>query len=211
MPLQRKREPDSTESLSEVRLPTQLLTLMDGFDRKGKRENDDCHVIIFAVINRLDALIRLCRPGRFDREIIFEPPDSCTRTLILCNLLKDLIWVQWIWTKLEGIVLDTFQLIWRPFAQEVSMQHDNTLCTEDFIAAMKRRSILHRQYQAALDNWVTWNDIAGIDPIKPNWVSIHWMALLQPETYTSGWDWCWGVSCCTARPMQQDDDCEGDC
>ena len=178
----RKRELDSMESLSEVRLLTQLLTLMDGFDRKRERENA-CHVIVFAATNRPNALDpAMRRPGRFDREIIFEPPDSCTRTQILRNLLKDFdlsaVDMDEIGRNCVGYVSADLASL----AQEVSIH--KALCTEDFIAAMRQVGpSLHRQYQVALDNRVTWNDIAGIDPIKSELRRYIEWPLLHPETY----------------------------
>lgn len=166
----RKREPDSMESLSEVRLLTQLLSLMDGYDHKSSTA-DDCHVIIFAATNlpnSLDPAMR--RPGRFDREIIFEPPDSNTRTLILRSLLTNLdvseVDLETIGRNCVGYVSADLASL----AQEVCMlvdPIDKKVKTEHFIMSMKQVGpSLHRQYQVALDNRVTWNDIAGIDEIK---------------------------------------------
>ncbi len=71
-----RRGGDSHES--SRRLVAQLLTLMDGFDDKGKS------VIVIAATNRAEALDRaLLRPGRFDWEIQFGMPDLRDRLEIL--------------------------------------------------------------------------------------------------------------------------------
>ena len=182
----RKRETEGMDSLSEVRLLTQLLTLMDGFDHKST--GDDCHVIIFAATNRpnsLDPAMR--RPGRFDREIIFEPPDAPTRTLILENLLKDFdlseVDVHEIGRNCVGYVSADLASL----AQEVSMLVDpasKEVKTEHFISSMKRVGpSLHRQYQVALDNRVTWRDVAGIDEIKDELRRFIEWPLLHPDAY----------------------------
>lgn len=182
----RKRESDSMESLSEVRLLTQLLTLMDGFDQKSS--GDDCHVIIFAATNRPNALDpAMRRPGRFDREIIFEPPDAPTRTIILESLLKDF--------NLSEVSMDTIgrncvgyvSADLASLAQEVSMLVDpesKHVKTEHFIKSMKQVGpSLHRQYQVALDNRVTWRDIAGIDEIRDELRRFIEWPLLYPDAY----------------------------
>lgn len=60
------------------RLVAQLLTLMDGFDDKGKS------VVVIAATNRVEALDpALTRPGRFDWEIEFGLPTMSDRYEIL--------------------------------------------------------------------------------------------------------------------------------
>jgi len=71
-----KRTGDSHEA--SKRLVAQLLTLMDGFDNKGKS------VIVIAATNRVDTLDpALTRPGRFDWEIEFGLPSRTDRYEIL--------------------------------------------------------------------------------------------------------------------------------
>ena len=163
----KKREADNLESLSEVRLLTQLLTLMDGYERSDK--DNGSHVIVFAATNRPNALDpAMRRPGRFDREIVFEPPDAPARTIILKSLLKDFdlsaVDMDEIGRNCVGYVSADLASL----AQEVSFEAvEGCLLEEHFVCAMKRVGpSLHRQYQVALDNRVTWKDIAGIDEIK---------------------------------------------
>ncbi|WP_043769190.1 AAA family ATPase [Roseivivax isoporae] len=61
----------------ERRIVAQLLTLMDGLSDRGR-------VIVMAATNQPDALDpALRRPGRFDREIVFRPPQPSQRRDIL--------------------------------------------------------------------------------------------------------------------------------
>ncbi len=70
-----KREEVSVEM--EKRIVSQLLTLMDGLESRGK-------VVVIAATNRPDALDpALRRPGRFDREIEIGIPDEKSRLEIL--------------------------------------------------------------------------------------------------------------------------------
>jgi transitional endoplasmic reticulum ATPase len=70
-----KREEVSGEL--EKRIVSQLLTLMDGLESRGK-------VVVIAATNRPDALDpALRRPGRFDREIEMGIPDEKSRLEIL--------------------------------------------------------------------------------------------------------------------------------
>src|SRR5580700_9235448 len=70
-----KREEVSGEM--EKRIVSQLLTLMDGLEARGK-------VVVIAATNRPDALDpALRRPGRFDREIEIGIPDEKSRLEIL--------------------------------------------------------------------------------------------------------------------------------
>jgi transitional endoplasmic reticulum ATPase len=72
----------------ESRLVGQLLTLMDGLESEEK--NQDGHVIVIGSTNRLEALDpALRRPGRFDLEIEFFPPNEKERREILKILLKN--------------------------------------------------------------------------------------------------------------------------
>ncbi|KKM99080.1 hypothetical protein LCGC14_1151400 [marine sediment metagenome] len=79
---------DSTKGDLELRLVGQLLTLMDGFKSEEKK-TENGHVIIIGSTNRPDILDpALRRPGRFDLEIEFDPPDSKERAEILKIILK---------------------------------------------------------------------------------------------------------------------------
>lgn len=72
-----RREGLSGEKQVERRVVAQLLTLMDGMSDRGR-------IIVMAATNLPDSLDpALRRPGRFDREIRFGPPNSEARREIL--------------------------------------------------------------------------------------------------------------------------------
>ena len=78
-----RREGLSGEKQVERRIVAQLLTLMDGLEDRGS-------VVVMAATNLPDTLDpALRRPGRFDREISFAPPDAASREDILRIHLKD--------------------------------------------------------------------------------------------------------------------------
>ncbi|MBO3842981.1 MAG: AAA family ATPase, partial [Candidatus Brockarchaeota archaeon] len=66
----------------EVRLVSQLLTLMDGFRKRD--------IVVIAATNRPDALDEaLRRPGRFDWEIQIDIPHADEREKIIKTQVKD--------------------------------------------------------------------------------------------------------------------------
>lgn len=72
-----RRDSLSGEKQLERRVVAQLLTLMDGMAERGQ-------VVVMAATNLPDSLDpALRRPGRFDREIHFAPPDAEARRDIL--------------------------------------------------------------------------------------------------------------------------------
>jgi len=78
---------DITRGELEQRLVGQFLSLLDGIEKDSKSKEG--HVVIIGSTNRpemLDPAIR--RPGRFDIEIEFEPPNVIERKEILKILLE---------------------------------------------------------------------------------------------------------------------------
>jgi len=72
-----KREAMTGDRQVERRIVAQLLTLLDGLSERGQ-------VVVMAATNLPDSLDpALRRPGRFDREIAFTPPDREARREIL--------------------------------------------------------------------------------------------------------------------------------
>jgi len=77
---------DLTRGELEPRLVGQLLSLMDGLEREISKG----HVIVIGSTNRPEALDpALRRPGRFDMEIEFDPPDVDERKEILKIILNN--------------------------------------------------------------------------------------------------------------------------
>jgi ATP-dependent 26S proteasome regulatory subunit len=88
----RDRNDGGNHNAETVRIVAQLLTLMDGVDDKGVtkiQQKARERIIICAATNRpnvLDSALR--RPGRFDYEIHFKPPNVEERLAILQNLVR---------------------------------------------------------------------------------------------------------------------------
>ncbi|MHA1595930.1 MAG: AAA family ATPase [Candidatus Baldrarchaeia archaeon] len=77
---------DLTRGELEPRLVGQLLSLMDGLEREVSKG----HVLVIGSTNRPEALDpALRRPGRFDLEIEFDPPDVNERREILKIILNN--------------------------------------------------------------------------------------------------------------------------
>ena len=74
----------------EHRLVGQLLSLMDGLEKEDEKEKSKEHVIVIGSTNRPDALDpALRRPGRFDLEIVFDPPEAGERKEILKIIINN--------------------------------------------------------------------------------------------------------------------------
>jgi len=77
---------DLTKGELEPRLVGQLLSLMDGLEKEVSKG----HVMVIGSTNRPDALDpALRRPGRFDLEMEFDPPNTKERKEILKILLNN--------------------------------------------------------------------------------------------------------------------------
>jgi transitional endoplasmic reticulum ATPase len=131
-----KRTGDSHEA--SKRLVAQLLTLMDGFDNKGKS------VIVIAATNRIDTLDpALTRPGRFDWEIEFGLPTRTDRYEILkvagANLktapdlpLEDIAMLTHGWSAAE------LTFIWTEAALVAAGDSRDKISPEDMVQALER-------------------------------------------------------------------------
>jgi transitional endoplasmic reticulum ATPase len=88
----------------EPRLVGQLLSLMDGLERESMKG----HVVVIGSTNRPEALDpALRRPGRFDLEIEFDPPDANERREILKILLNNYVRDKYTNIKLDEIAEQT--------------------------------------------------------------------------------------------------------
>lgn len=177
-----KKREESPESHAELRLLTQLLTLMDGFE-----ERKDAHVIILAATNRPDALDpAMRRPGRFDREIVFEPPDAGVRALILRELNPSASQVDFdeLGRTCVGYVSADLVALSRE-AQNLAIKNDEILNVSHFKSALSLVGpSLHRQYSIALDKRVTWSSIGGIDEIRDDIRRFIEWPLLHSQHYS---------------------------
>lgn len=131
-----RRGGDSHEA--SRRLVAQLLTLMDGFDDKGKS------VIVIGATNRVDALDpALTRPGRFDWEIEFGMPTLQDRYEILqvrSRQLKTLgdLPIEDVATLTEGWSAADLTAIWTEAALVAAGDKRSAISGEDMAAAFER-------------------------------------------------------------------------
>lgn len=138
-----KRSSDSHEA--SKRLVAQLLTLMDGFDNKGK------NVIVIAATNRVDTLEpALTRPGRFDWEIEFGLPTRSDRYDILKVAGKHLkiapdLPLEDVADLTEGWSAAELTFIWTEAALLAVGDSRKEVAAEDFVQAFERISLRPRR------------------------------------------------------------------
>lgn len=138
-----KRTGESHEA--SKRLVAQLLTLMDGFDDKGKS------VVVIAATNRVDALDpALTRPGRFDWEIEFGLPTVADRYEILkvrasqLNTLGELP-LEDIAALSEGWSAADLTSVWTEAALLAAGDSRDVLAAEDVAQAFERVALRPRR------------------------------------------------------------------
>jgi len=162
---------------AEKRLVAQLLTLMDGLERRA-------NLVVIAATNRPDAIDpALRRPGRFDREIVIGVPDQRGRREILAihtrgmplEAAVDLDELARITHGFVGAdiaaltreaaieavrrIMPRLNLDERTIPQEVL--EDLCVTREDFLAALKRvQPSAMREVMVQVPN-VAWEDIGG--------------------------------------------------
>ncbi|WP_086737456.1 CDC48 family AAA ATPase [Erythrobacter colymbi] len=171
---------------AEKRLVAQLLTLMDGLEKRA-------NLVVIAATNRPDAIDEaLRRPGRFDREIVIGVPDQRGRREILGIHTRGM-------PMGEGLDLDELARVTHGFvgadiaalAREAAIEavrrimprldldertipqdvlDDLYVCRDDFLAALKRvQPSAMREVMVQVPN-VAWDDIGGageaIDRLK---------------------------------------------
>jgi len=163
---------------AEKRLVAQLLTLMDGLEKRA-------HLVVIAATNRPDAIDEaLRRPGRFDREIVIGVPDERGRREILAIHTRGM-------PREEAVDLDELARVTHGFvgadiaalAREAAIEavrrimprldldertipaevlEDLCVTREDFLAALKRvQPSAMREVMVQMPN-VGWSDIGGV-------------------------------------------------
>lgn len=131
-----RRGDDSHEA--SRRLVAQLLTLMDGFDDKGKS------VIVIGATNRVDALDpALTRPGRFDWEIEFGMPTLQDRYEILQVRARQLstmgdLPIEDVAALTEGWSAADLTAIWTEAALVAAGDRRSAISGEDMAVAFER-------------------------------------------------------------------------
>ena len=151
----------------ESRLVAQLLTLMDGLESRGR-------LIVLAATNRPNALDpALRRPGRFDREIYFEPPNESDRLTLLQQFtasmpLEPQLSLESIAQSTQGYVAADLSALCREAAQLALQSPASTLTVSHFQNALKTSGgpSANRSFQLQLDSSLTWSSIGGLKDIK---------------------------------------------
>ena len=166
----------------EKRVVSQLLTLMDGLESRGK-------VVVIGATNRLDALDpALRRPGRFDREIEIGIPDQTGRSEILeihtrgMPLTQDVnlesiakITHGFVGADLEAVCREGAMRSLRRALPEINLEESKIpietlnkikITWEDFENALKdvQPSALREVYVQKPN--VQWTDVGGLQEVK---------------------------------------------
>ncbi len=183
----------------ERRVVSQLLTLMDGLETRGK-------VIVIGATNRPNAIDpALRRPGRFDREIELKVPDKQGRLEILQihtrNMpLADDVDLEKIASQTHGFVGADLEYLAKEAAMKalkrvlpkINLEEDRIpsevlneikVTMQDFLDALKEitPSAMREVYLETPD--VKWADIGGLEEVKTELrEAVEW-PLKFPEVY----------------------------
>ncbi len=167
----------------ERRVVSQLLTMMDGLQSRGK-------VVVIAATNRANAIDpALRRPGRFDRELELRAPDKKGRLQILkihsrnMPLTKDVdldylagITHGFVGADINALAKEAAMAVLRRLLPELELKEDEPIPEEtlkklkitkkDFEHSLKVvRPSAMREVLVETPN-ISWNDVGGLDKIK---------------------------------------------
>ncbi|MGV8142729.1 MAG: CDC48 family AAA ATPase [Candidatus Pacearchaeota archaeon] len=167
----------------ERRVVSQLLTMMDGLNARGR-------VIVIGATNRVNSIDQaLRRPGRFDRELEISVPDKKGRLNILkihtrsMPMKKDVNLEElaakthgFVGADLESLAKESAMVVLRKVLPDLNLDDDKEIPQEsldkmiigrdDFEAALKVvRPSAMREVLVETPN-VNWEDIGGLDRIK---------------------------------------------
>ncbi|UCG95868.1 MAG: CDC48 family AAA ATPase [archaeon] len=185
----------------ERRVVSQLLTLMDGMESRGK-------VIVIAATNRVNALDpALRRPGRFDREVEMGVPNKKGRKEILeihtrhMPLSKDVDLTQiadrtygFVGADLEALAKEAAMHVLRRVQPEMSGLEENKPLPEELIGKLRVKKkdfdYAMRMVQPSAMREVmieipkaTWNDVGGLENVKKRLKeSVEW-PLKYPDSF----------------------------
>ncbi|MAF49602.1 MAG: AAA family ATPase [Rhodospirillales bacterium] len=174
---------DRAGAQSDVRMVTQLLSLLDGLLKVDG-------VVVIGTTNRVDAIdVALRRPGRFDREIFFAPPNATGRLDILAIHTREMPLTDAAEKHLEHVAAVTHGFVGADIMELCREAGLNALrrSSSDFLdhlAAFKfkedlletdaqdfdkalgviRPSAIREAFVTIPD--VTWDDIGGLEDVK---------------------------------------------
>jgi transitional endoplasmic reticulum ATPase len=184
----------------ERRVVSQMLSLMDGLEGRGK-------VIVIAATNRQNALDpALRRPGRFDREIEIKVPDKHGRLEILQIHARNMpldpnvdqgriaaISHGFVGADLEYLCKEAAMKCLRRLLPELNMEEEKLppetlekliITQNDFDQAIKdvMPSAMREVFLESPD--VSWSDIGGLDDVKRELQEAVEWPLKYPELYS---------------------------
>ncbi|MDF0680060.1 MAG: CDC48 family AAA ATPase [Candidatus Nitrosocosmicus sp.] len=184
----------------ERRVVSQLLSLMDGLEARGK-------VIVIAATNRPNAIDpALRRPGRFDREIEIKVPDKRGRLEILQIHTRNMplesdvnqekiasVSHGFVGADLEYLCKEAAMKCLRRLLPELNLEDEKInpevlnkliVTMSDFENALKEvmPSAMREVYLESPD--VEWNDIGGLDDVKRELQEAVEWPLRYPDLYT---------------------------
>jgi transitional endoplasmic reticulum ATPase len=185
----------------EKRVVSQLLSLMDGLEARGK-------VIVIAATNRQNAIDpALRRPGRFDREIEIKVPTKKGRFDILQIHTRHMPLTEevdleklssvthgFVGADLEGLCKEAAMKTLRRVLPELKFEEDKLtpeflnklqVTNEDFQNALKdiMPSAMREVYIETPD--VRWSDIGGLDAIKKELQEAVEWPMKYPDLYNT--------------------------
>jgi transitional endoplasmic reticulum ATPase len=184
----------------ERRVVSQLLSLMDGLEARGK-------VIVIAATNRPNAIDpALRRPGRFDREIEIKVPDKRGRLEILQIHTRNMpldsdvnqekiasVTHGFVGADLEYLCKEAAMKCLRRLLPELNLEDEKIppetlekliITRADFENAIKEvmPSAMREVYLESPD--VSWNDIGGLDEVKRELQEAVEWPLRYPDLYS---------------------------
>jgi len=195
--------PKREESTGEVerRVVSQLLTMMDGLQARGK-------VVVIGATNRPNALDpALRRPGRFDREVSISVPDRDGRLQILKIHTRGMpltkgVDLEKLASKTHGFVGADISSLAKEAAMNVLRRniHKFNLEDEEEIpqSVLDELKVSGKDFEEALKNVrpsamrevlvetpnVKWDDVGGVDDVKRDLrEAVEW-PLKFPESFT---------------------------
>ena len=185
----------------ERRVVSQMLSLMDGLEARGK-------VIVIAATNRPNALDpALRRPGRFDREIEIRVPNRKGRYQILQIHTRHMPLTQevdleklssiahgFVGADLEGLCKEAAMKTLRRVLPEMKIEEDKL--TPEFLAKLQ---VTNEDFQLALKDVmpsamrevyvetpeVRWSDIGGLTSVKKELQEAVEWPLKYPDLYST--------------------------
>ncbi len=189
-----------TGTLSDTRAVTTLLSAMDGLQKVTG-------VIVIGTSNRVEAIdVALRRPGRFDREIFFPPPNVKGRLEILEIHSREMPLEQDALDYLSILAENTYGFVGADLMEicrEAGLQalRRNSEILKDYRKAIrfeaKKISVRREDFECALKKIrpsamrevlvtipdVSWQDVGGLHSVKEKLREIIEMPLKKPDVF----------------------------